>query len=125
MKLFPYVSYYSSNYSKFIKNQQVKQFSKNKKHLIKYEENKPKQIITQNFYSTTSFWFSQSATHIRLPSPKTLIAAYRITAIDRVNIFTPIYIFLIFLHKYQPFKKKSLSQMILKLKKVDFLAITR
>ena len=36
----------------------------NKKHLIKYEQNKLKQMLTQFFYFSTSVWFSQSATHI-------------------------------------------------------------
>ena len=37
---------------------------KNKKHLIKYEQNKPKQMLTQFFPFSTSVWFSQSATHM-------------------------------------------------------------
>ena len=64
VKFFPYVSYYLSNFFEFIKNQQVQQFSKNKKHLIKYEEHKTKQMLTQNFYFSTSVWFSQSPTLI-------------------------------------------------------------
>ena len=64
VKFFPYVSDYLSNFWKFIKNQRVKRFVKNKKHVIKYEQGKPKQKLTQFFYFSTSAWFPQTATHI-------------------------------------------------------------
>ena len=65
VKFFPYVSHYLSNFWKFIKNQRVKRFVKNKKHVIKYEQGKPKQKLTHFFYFSTSAWFPQTATHIR------------------------------------------------------------
>ena len=64
VKFFPYVSHYLSNFWKFIKNQRVKRFVKNKKHVIKYEQGKPKQKLTQFFYFSTSAWFPQTATHM-------------------------------------------------------------
>ena len=46
--VFPLFFYFLNNFLKIIKNQQVKQFLQNKKHLIRYEELKP--VLTQFFF---------------------------------------------------------------------------
>ena len=81
--VFPLFFYFLNNFLKIIKNQQVKQFLQNKKHLIRYEELKP--VQTQFFlFFDFSLVFSECHTYFTLR-----VCIFKSSNISR-NIFSKI-----------------------------------